>query len=303
MAVHFHVFASGIITIATGSVVGLYYPSGGAICRVYNLKAKDNTKCIVESTPGSEYNLNAAEGGLNNFAFVQADELFSYLKKKEKDKKISTIKMVFPLYTETFVVVVSKNSGITSLSDIKGKTINIGVDGSGIRNFTSKIVEHLGMKSTDFKKIVSENQSSSEHLICNNEIDASLFIGGQPSPVIQNLLENCGAKIISLPQDFLDTVMNLNGFYSVVKIPNGMYYNQVQPVSTIGTKAVLITSQYTDNKIVNDLTTYIIENFESFKQYSPVVQSTSVESINPNISNFPVHPAALKAFKEHGISN
>ena len=75
--ISFSAFATEIITIATGSTSGLYYPSGGAICRIFNLSAKNEKKCIVESTPGSEYNLNAVEGGLNNFAFVQADELFT----------------------------------------------------------------------------------------------------------------------------------------------------------------------------------------------------------------------------------
>ena len=48
------------ITIGTGGVTGVYYPTGGAICRLVNKGRKDHgIRCSVESTGGSVYNLNA----------------------------------------------------------------------------------------------------------------------------------------------------------------------------------------------------------------------------------------------------
>ena len=294
-------FATEIVTIATGSTSGLYYPSGGAICRIFNLSSKNEKKCIVESTPGSEYNLNAVEGGLNNFAFVQADELFTYFSEKKKSSQVSSITTIFPLYTETFVLIVSKNSGITNFSEIKGKKINIGVDGSGVRNFTSQIIKFLGTKSSDFK-IVAETQSAVEHLLCNNVIDGSIVIGGQPNKTIQNLVENCGAKIIQFSPEFIQSAMEQNTFYSMAIIPSGMYLGYSQPMQTLGTKALFVTSKYTSEETVYNMTTYIIKNFDSFKQYSPVMMQNTVQSINPNMLQFPVHSSSVKAFRENGIN-
>jgi TRAP transporter TAXI family solute receptor len=298
----FTAHSSDIITIATGSTSGLYYPSGGAICRIFNLSSNGETKCIVESTPGSEYNLNAVEGGLNNFAFVQADEFFSYLQMKQKDGKESGVQIVFPLYTETFVMIASKDSGINTIEDIKGKRINIGVDGSGVRNFTSSIIKHLGTKSTDFKSIFTENQSSIEHFICNNIIDASLVVSGQPNSMIKNLIENCGAKIITFSQDFIKSIMQQNSFYTVSEIPGGMYFGYNQNIQTVGTKALLITSKYTNDEQIYNMVGYIIQNFGSFKQYSPVTERMTVEALNATLPHFPVHPSVIKAFRENGIN-
>ena len=297
----FSAFATEIITIATGSTSGLYYPSGGAICRIFNLSAGNEKKCIVESTPGSEYNLSAVEGGLNSFAFVQADELFTYLSEKKKRNEPSSISVVFPLYTETFLLVASKNSGITTLADIKGKRLNIGVDGSGVRKFTSQIMKFLALKTTNFK-VSTETQAAVENSLCNNVVDASIVIGGQPNKVVQNLIEQCGAKIIPLSSEFIQLTMEQNPFYSISTIPAGMYLGYAQSLTTLGTKALLVTSKYTSDETTYDITNYTIKNFDSFKQYSPVMMQNTVQTLNPNTLQFPVHNSAVNAFKENGVN-
>lgn len=296
------VLSAEILTIATGSVAGLYYPSGGAVCRIFNLLAKGDIKCIVESTPGSVYNLNAVEGGLNDFAFVQANELSEYLKAKKVQNQNSNIMTMFPLYTEAFALVVSKDSGIKSVLDLKGKKINIGIDGSGVRNFISTLMQELGFKSTDFASILSESQSSVEHLLCNSAIDASIVISGQPSNSLQNLTENCGAMVIPIPDNIIRQIMDKSDFYVAYTIPAGMYARHAYDIPTIGTKTIMITSKYTNEAYVYDMVTYIVKNYGSFKQYSPVVQRSSVEYLNSSMPQFPVHPSVIKAFRESGIN-
>ena len=47
------------VTIGNVGVTGVYYPTGGAICRLVNNKRKENgIRCSTESTGGSVYNLN-----------------------------------------------------------------------------------------------------------------------------------------------------------------------------------------------------------------------------------------------------
>ncbi|MGD8367120.1 MAG: TAXI family TRAP transporter solute-binding subunit, partial [Desulfobacterales bacterium] len=56
--------AETFITIGTGGVTGVYYPTGGAICRLVNKHRDEHgIRCSVESTGGSVYNLNAIAAG------------------------------------------------------------------------------------------------------------------------------------------------------------------------------------------------------------------------------------------------
>jgi hypothetical protein len=62
------------ITIGTGGVTGVYYPTGGAICRLVNKKRKEHgIRCSVESTGGSVYNLNTIRAGELDMGVAQSD--------------------------------------------------------------------------------------------------------------------------------------------------------------------------------------------------------------------------------------
>ena len=68
------VYAEEFITIGTGGVTGVYYPTGGAICRLVNKGRRDHgVRCSVESTGGSVANLNALRKELTDFGLVQSD--------------------------------------------------------------------------------------------------------------------------------------------------------------------------------------------------------------------------------------
>jgi TRAP transporter TAXI family solute receptor len=120
--------------------------------------------------------------------------------------------------------------------------------------------------------------------------------------MIKNLIENCGAKIIPFSQDFIKSIMQQNSFYTVSEIPGGMYFGYNQSIQTVGTKALLITSKYTSDEQIYNMVSYIIQNFSSFKQYSPVTERMTVEALNATLPYFPVHPSVIKAFRENGIN-
>ena len=68
------VMAEEFITIGTGGVTGVYYPTGGAICRLVNQGRREHgIRCSVESTGGSVYNINTIREGELEFGVAQSD--------------------------------------------------------------------------------------------------------------------------------------------------------------------------------------------------------------------------------------
>src|SRR5210317_1829589 len=69
------------VTIGTGGITGVYYPTGGAIARMVNAKRKEyGIRATVESTGGSAFNINAIMAGDLEFGVVQSDRQYQAVK-------------------------------------------------------------------------------------------------------------------------------------------------------------------------------------------------------------------------------
>ena len=65
------------VTIGTGGITGVYYPTGGAISKIINKKREEyGIRCTVESTGGSVFNVNAVMSGDLEFGIVQSDRQY-----------------------------------------------------------------------------------------------------------------------------------------------------------------------------------------------------------------------------------
>jgi len=97
------------ITLGTGGVTGVYYPAGGAICRMVNKNRKEHgVRCSVESTQGSIYNLNTIGDGELDFAVAQSDAQYHAYHGTDVFKELGAnqnLRSVFTLHSEPFTVV------------------------------------------------------------------------------------------------------------------------------------------------------------------------------------------------------
>ena len=91
--------AQQFVSIGTGGVTGVYYPTGGAICRLVNKDRKSHgIRCSAESTGGSVYNINTVRAGELEFGVAQSDWQYHAYRgtSKFKDKgKFDKLRAVF----------------------------------------------------------------------------------------------------------------------------------------------------------------------------------------------------------------
>ena len=194
------------MTIGTGGVTGVYYPAGGAVCRLVNKdRAKHGIRCSVESTGGSVFNINTIKAGELDMGVAQSDVHYNAVKGKAPFKEpFGELRAVFSLHPEPVTVVVRKEANINSFADLKGKKFNVGNPGSGTRATLDELIGALGWNLSAFA--LASELKADEHgpALCDGKIDGFFYLVGHPSANIQDPTTVCGAKLVSVTGPAVD---------------------------------------------------------------------------------------------------
>lgn len=294
-----------IVTIGTGSVIGVYYPAGGAICRLVNRGRKEHgIRCFAESTAGSMNNLQGLREGELNFAIAQSDWQFKAYHGEDvysAEGPFSDMRSIFSLHSEMFTVAVGKNSGIKSFAGLKGKRVNIGDAGSGMRDMMGGLLGALHWKSNYFGKTTELKLADAAKELCAGRIDAMVLAIGHPNGLVQEITSNCDAKLIAVDGREVDALIASNPYYSRSAIPGGMYQGNPQNIATFGVKAALVTTAAMDDETVYQLTKAVFENFDSFKTLHFVFSTLDRDKMVATGIIAPIHPGAMRYYKEVGL--
>lgn len=292
------------ITIGTGGVTAVYYPAGGAICRLVNRdRAKLGLRCSVESTGGSVANINLLKAGEIEFGVAQSDVQYNAFKGEgafQKEGPVSDLRAVFALHPEPFTVVARKESNITKFEDFKGKRLNVGNPGSGTRSSMEELLAAMGWKMTDFSLASELRPDEHGSAVCDGKIDGFFYGVGHPSANIQDPTTICGAKLISLTGPAVDKLVKEKPYYAVATIPAGMYPNNPTATTTFGVQATVVSSTKVPADIVYAVTKAVFDNLEELKKLHPALANLKPEDMIKNGLSAPLHEGAVRYYKEKG---
>jgi len=297
-------FAEEFITIGTGGVTGVYYPTGGAICRLVNKGRKDHgIRCSVESTGGSVYNIKTIRQGELEFGVAQSDWQYHAYHGSSKfadDGAFEGLRAVFSVHPEPFTVVARADSGIESFDDLKGKRVNIGNPGSGQRGTMEVLMEAKGWTTDDFELATELKAAEQSQALCDNQIDAMVYTVGHPSGSIQEATTACDSVLVEVSGPAVEELVEENPFYRTATIPGGMYRGNPEPTETFGVGATFVTSTDVSEEAVYTVVKSVFDNFEAFKGLHPAFANLDPQSMATAGLSAPLHDGAAKYYKEQG---
>lgn len=297
--------ADKFITIGTGGVTGVYYPAGGAICRLVNRGRREHgIRCSVESTGGSVYNLNALRQGEIDIAAAQSDWQYHALRGSGPFKNLGpdeNLRSLFSLHSEPFTVIARADAGVNSFEDIKGKRVNIGNPGSGQRAMMEAIMAVKNWKRDDFKLLTELKASEQSQALCDNKIDVMIYSAGHPNGAVQEVTTSCPTKIIPVADASIDKLIAQYPFYTYTTIPGGMYAGNPDDIKTFGVKATFVTSAKVDDDVIYRVVKSVFDNFDNFKTLHPVFATLDPKKLVREGNTAPLHPGAERYFKEKGM--
>jgi len=296
--------AEEFITIGTGGVTGVYYPTGGAICRLVNKGRKEHgIRCSVESTGGSVYNINTIREGELEFGVAQSDwqyHAYHGTSKFEDAGAFENLRAVFSVHPEPFTVVARADAGITNFDDLKGKRVNVGNPGSGQRGTMEVLLEAKGWTKDDLALATELKAAEQSAALCDNQIDAMVYTVGHPSGSIQEATTACDSVLVTVDGDAVQGLIDDNDYYRSATIPGGMYRGSDNDVATFGVGATFVTSADVSEDAVYAVVSSVFNNFDDFKKLHPAFAHLKPEEMASAGLSAPLHPGAAKYYREQG---
>ncbi len=291
--------ADQFVNVLTGGTSGVYYPLGVALAKIYGDKIP-GVRTQVQATKASVENLNLLQQGRGEIAFTLGDSLkLGWEGNTEagfpgKLDKLRGIAAIYPNYIQ---IVASKDSGVATLADLKGKSLSVGAPKSGTEINARAIFDAAGMSYGDLGKTEYLPFAESVELIKNRQLDATLQSAGLGVASIRDLATSLPITVVAVPAEIVEKI----GLpYVPATIPANTYEGQAADVPTAAVGNFLVTHSDVPEEIAYQMTK---ELFESLPQLVAAHAAAKRISLEGALTGMPVplHPGAERFYKEKGL--
>jgi TRAP transporter TAXI family solute receptor len=285
-------FGSQALTIGTGPLNGVYYPTGGAICRVLNAgHALHGDSCTVQSTRGSMANLKALDKGDVQLALVQSDVLHHALHGTGPSSGQGTnneLRSLFRLYQESLTLLAAPNSGITTLADIEGERVYPGNKGAGEQITSQAVMAAMGWQPGQFAAYQLKSDSEPLEGLCDGSLDAAFVVAGHPSLAVGDLISRCKVRLIPIEGEQIDTLLKQHPYYQRSRIAANLYPGQTTAINNIGMSAELVALASLPDPIVRTVRDTLLARVKQFSRLHPALSKVTPEQLQAQ-TELPLH--------------
>ena len=293
--------AKKFVSIASGWVVGVYYPLAGAISSIAHKNLPD-IKITVESSGASVANAKLIASGDADMAILQND-IASYALQGVKpmfDKPVANIRGITSLYQEHCQIQARKDSKIATVKDLKGKKVCVGPLGSGTEQNALQILEAYGMKFEDFAKVERLTAAEASDYMKDGRIDAAFYSVGVGAAVLVDTAITVDSVIVPVDGTQRDALMKKYPFFTSAVVPKGAYKGVEADIPTVAVMAILVARAEMEEAMAYQITKAIFDNLKDIERaHAKGKELTPATALNG--MSVPLHPGAEKFFKEKGI--
>jgi uncharacterized protein len=286
------------IGIATGGTGGTYYPLGGTFAKI--IEDETGIKSSASTSGASAENMAAIKDSKTEIAFTQTD-IASYASEGTEmfsDNKVENARGIATLYPETIQIVTTKDSGIKSVEDLKGKVVSVGEAGSGTLLNAKQILEVHGIALEDLEaRNLSFDDSTTG--IQDGTIDAAFITSGTPTGAVEGLAATEDITIVPVESGKISELIEKYPYYSEDEIPSGTYSKVDEAVTTVAVRAMLVTNADISEDVIYDVTKAIFENTDAITHAKGELIKAEDGLKGMGIE---LHPGAKKYFDEKGVS-
>ncbi|MFC0251117.1 TAXI family TRAP transporter solute-binding subunit [Massilia consociata] len=219
------------LTMATGQFNSAYEEFGRQYGR---LLARDEITLTLQPSLGSHDNLQRLVEGKADIAFVQSGST------AEGQAEQAGLVSLGSLFTEPVWLFLREGAKVAHLTDLKGKRINLGPEGTGVPRLFRQVLDANGIEPGELRIGSLENTPATVELL-EGRIDGLVFSSAPEAPLIQMLLQTPGIRLFNFAQ--ADAYTRRLPFLTHVVLPRGIVdlgrdipaqdYHLIAPTATL----------------------------------------------------------------------
>ena len=289
--------------LGTADVIGNYHPLGRALCRIVNATRKDHgLRCRAEPTEGSVANIEGVLAGTLDAGLAQSDTQYHARAGLAPfaGRPQPKLRALFTVDRETFTLVARRDANVQAFDDLRGKRVAIGARGSGTRATMERLMAASGIAPGDFQSAVELRFVDLDTALCDNRIDAFVFVGGHPNASIADASTACPTRVVAIGGAAVDALVAAQPYYAKTEIRGGMYKGTEAAQPSFGMAATLVVSADMPDAKAYAITKAVFEHFDDLRRMYPAMDvTTKADAARAGV--VPAHPGAARYFREAGL--
>ena len=294
-----------LIQFAGGASGGTFFLIANAMAQVLNNNYSDYVKCSTQATSGSVEILNLLENGEIDFGWSQSGMAAQAVEGVDPfDTPHTNIASVVYGYPNVCQIVVTKDSGIETVDDLVGHTFSVGGLGSAAELNMRDICSVYDINYVDDGDFRPEYASDNDYpdMIANRQIDGGFSAAAIGASAVVNAMTTGNCKLVSLSDEAIDALCEMNPAYFEYVIEAGTYANQDEDIKTVAVANYIYCRADLDDTTVQVFLDAIFSNIDELALAHSAIENITADTAVSGLT-VPLHPAAEAYYKAVGIIN
>ena len=286
------------LTFTTGGESGTYYAFGSVLAQYVSSNSDLSVTAITGN--GSKANVEDLDAGDVQLGFCQSDVMsYAYdgTNLFAETGAVGSFSVAAALYKEQ-VQIVTMNPDIKTVVDLKGKSVSVGAQGSGVYFNAIDVLSAYGMTLDDIDPKYQSFGDSAESLK-DKKIDAAFIVAGAPTTAIVDLATSGQVYLVSIDDEHMDKLLSSSPYYSAYTIAADVY-GTPEDVQTVAVAAVVLVRDDVSDDDVYTFVSTIFDNIDAISEQHGKGAELSLEFAS-SMTSVPYHPGAAKYFAEKGF--
>jgi len=293
------------IRIATGRQGGAYYSMGALLAEALH-RSGEVASATAESSSGAIESARLLDRGKVSLGGMDASWVKLALLGTAPFKKKIELVTVAPLGVWPLFFVTRQDSNIKTLDDLKGKKIAVGAKGSGMEQHAHKLLDALGWSFNDIKPIFL-SFGPGGRAVREGKADAQLQCC-VPNGGLTELSELANVRTVEMPADQLTRIAASSEVYGEIVMPKGAFRGHDRDMKVVRLLNGWMAAKGSDPEVAYLIARTLIANLDEMAKKMPQYATVKILFEEAKTKGekaievaAPLHPGAVKAYKEAGI--